>query len=166
MQPSVETRPSVAATTSERLFRLLRSIILSPEIDHFSLIDENDLTVSQVRATMTLACADPEPLSGARLAERLGISAPAMSRTLDGLVQKGFVERTESSADRRVRLLNITAAGRDLAEGLTALRHAQIDRFLDGLTGEQTDRLADALESLDSGHALGANVPAGREDRA
>lgn len=153
MQPSAQAYAPAAERTSERLFRLLRSIVLSPGTDHFSLVEENDLTVSQVRATMTLACADPEPLSAARLAERLGISAPAMSRTLDGLVQKGFVKRTESNADRRVRPLNITAAGRELAEGLTALRRAQIDRFLEGLASEQTALLSAALEAIDEEHS-------------
>ena len=151
MQPSAAATPTAPtpADSGERLYKLLRSITMSPGIDHFRLIEDNDLTVSQVRATMSLACADPEPLSGARLAEQLGVSAPAMSRALDGLVQKGFVERTESSADRRVRLLTITDAGRELAEGLTTLRRAQIDRFLESLGPDRAAALAAALDVLD-----------------
>ena len=82
---------------------------------------------------MVLACSDPEPLAGGEIAERIGVSPAAVSRALDGLVQKGFAERRESTDDRRVRLVTITGPGRDLAEDLITLRRAQIDRFLDSL---------------------------------
>jgi len=50
----------------------MRAIMLTPEDDHFKAIEENDLTVSQVRALVMLACDDPEPISGGRIAERIG----------------------------------------------------------------------------------------------
>ena len=39
-----------------------------------------------------LACSDPEPLAGGQIAERIGVSPAAVSRALDGLVQKGFAD--------------------------------------------------------------------------
>lgn len=135
---------------SEQLFTLLRRLTLDPEGDNFRAIEEHDLTVSQVRALVLLACSDPEPLAGGRIAERLGVSPAAISRALDGLVRQGFVVRTESPVDRRVRLVAITTAGREAAEELAALRRAQLQRFVAGLDDDQRDALATALELIDT----------------
>lgn len=146
MQASSSTLP--ASALGEQLFALLRSLTLDPEADHFRAIEEHGLTVSQVRALMLLACSDPHPLPGARIAERLGVSPAAISRALEGLVQMGFADRSESAADRRVRPFAITAAGRDVADELGALRRAQLERFISGLTPEQRERLGAALDAL------------------
>ncbi|MFN8113895.1 MAG: MarR family transcriptional regulator [Solirubrobacterales bacterium] len=147
MQASTGTTPA-AATTGDLVYGLMRAIMLTPEEDRFKAIEENDLTVSQVRALVTLACADPEPVSGGRIAERIGASPAAVSRALDGLVQKGFVTRRESTTDRRVRLFAMTAPGLELTDDLVALRRAQIDGFLNTLTPAERDRIHDALAPL------------------
>ena len=146
MQASSSTTGN--ATTGDLVYGLMRAIMLTPEEDRFKAIEENDLTVSQVRALVTLACADPEPVSGGRIAERIGASPAAVSRALDGLVQKGFVTRRESTADRRVRLFAMTAPGLELADDLVALRRAQIDGFLNTLTPAERERVHDALVPL------------------
>lgn len=144
-----DTGSAAQATISEGLFTLLRRLTLDPEADHFRAIEEHDLTVSQVRALLVLACSDPDPLPGGQIAERLGISPAAISRALDGLVRGGFLVRTESPADRRVRLLAITDSGRAVAEELSALRRAQLERFVAALDDDQREALGAALASID-----------------
>jgi len=122
--------------------------MLNPEADHLRAVDELELTLTQVRALHMLACTDPEALPGGQVAERLGISAAATSRALDGLVTKGFLVRAESAADRRVRPFAITAAGRDAAERLTALKRAQLERFVAELEPDQREALSRALDDL------------------
>lgn len=140
-----------ASALSERLFTLLRRLTLDPSgADHFRAIEEHDLTISQVRALLLLACTDPEPLPGGRIAERLGISPAAISRALDGLVRSGLLERGESDRDRRVRPFAITATGRAVAEELAALRRAQLDRFVATLDEGQRELLGAALAALDN----------------
>ncbi len=138
------------------VYDLVRAIMLTPEDDHFRVIEENDLTVSQVRATVMLACSDPEPIAGGRIAERLGASPAAVSRALEGLVQRGFVSRRESEEDRRVRLFSITDPGRELAGDLVALRRAQIDRFLEAVEPEGRAAIAAALAPLAASGLLAA----------
>jgi DNA-binding MarR family transcriptional regulator len=147
VQTSTETS-TATATTGDLVYGLMRAIMLTPEEDRYAAIEENDLTVSQVRALVTLACADPDPVSGGRIAERIGASPAAVSRALDGLVQKGFVTRRESTTDRRVRLFGVTGPGLELADDLVALRRAQIDSFLTTLTPAERDRIHDALAPL------------------
>lgn len=147
MQASLDTTTTPPAV-GDLVHGLMRAILLTPEADRFRVIEDNDLTVTQVRAVVMLACSDPEPLAGGRIAERIGASPAAVSRALDGLVQKGFVIRSESEEDRRVRPFSITEEGRGLAGDLVALRRAQIDRFLDTLDAGRRDRLRDALAPL------------------
>lgn len=136
------------AAVGDLIYALMRAIMLTPEEDRFRVIEENDLTVTQVRAIVMLACSDPEPLAGGRIAGRVGASPAAVSRALDGLVQKGFVTRRECEQDRRVRLFSITNPGRELAGDLVALRRAQIDRFLATLAVADRERVATALAPL------------------
>lgn len=156
MQRSSEA-PAAAITpaVADLVYALVRAVLLTPEDDRFGVIEENDLTVTQVRATMKLACADPAPLAGGQVAERIGASPAAVSRALEGLVRKGLVSRRESEEDRRVRLFSITDRGRELADDLVALRRAQIDRYLDTLDAEQRDRIGVALAPLVAEGALG-----------
>ena len=143
--------PTTRTRLGEQLFDLFRRLTLDPEADHLRAVDELELTLSQVRAIHMLECSDPEPLSGGRVAERLGISPAATSRALDGLVNKGFLVRTESDEDRRVRLFAITAAGRAAAERLAALKRAQLERFVAGLEPGQREALSAALDELATG---------------
>ena len=143
--------PTARTRLGQQLFDLFRRLTLDPEADHLRAVDELDLTLSQVRAIHTLACSDPEPLSGGRIAERLGISPAATSRALDGLVNKGILVRTESAEDRRVRLFAITPDGRAAAERLAALKRAQLERFVAGLEPGQREALSAALDEIATG---------------
>ncbi len=70
------------------------------------------------------------------LADRLGIEAPSLVRSLDQLVEAGFVERREDAADRRAKTLHLTDAG--------AAACAQIETALLALRATLYDGVADA----------------------
>lgn len=55
------------------------------------------------------------------LAQYSGVSPSAMTRLLDGLVRKEWIERTHAKGDRRKVLIQLTPAGRAEAERLRAL---------------------------------------------
>lgn len=81
------------------------------------------LTVNQFSMLTTLILAGP--LSVAELAEHLGIDRTTLTRNLAVGEKNGFVE-TVTGDDRRVRLVEITRAGRALADqALPAWREAQ-----------------------------------------
>jgi DtxR family Mn-dependent transcriptional regulator len=85
----------------------------------------------------------------ARLVERLGLSAPAVSETVGRLVDSGFAELLDD------RTLRLTAKGRELA--ITVVRrHRLAERLLVdviGLEWEKAHREADRWE-----HAISADV--------
>ena len=67
------------------------------------------VSLSQCHALVELAESEMS-LSG--LAAALDLDPSTLSRTVDGLVRAGFVERSEDAADRRSLRLTLTAAGR------------------------------------------------------
>jgi len=67
------------------------------------------VTLSQCHALLELAESEMS-LSG--LAAALDLDPSTLSRTVDGLVRAGFVERAEDATDRRSLRLTLTAAGR------------------------------------------------------
>ena len=71
---------------------------------------------------LVLVASNPQ-VNQKQLGESLDVSAPNMAITLDRMVDKGWVERVRSTADRRAQLIHLTAQGRRLverAEGVAA----------------------------------------------
>ena len=60
----------------------------------FALIAELGLSLTQVK-TLHLLNEQDDPLSVGEVSEQLGVSVPAASRTVDGLLRKGWLERRE-----------------------------------------------------------------------
>jgi DNA-binding MarR family transcriptional regulator len=56
--------------------------------------------------------AQDQPCSQAHLADRMGVSPPAMLALLDSLEAAGLVARTRSELDRRVQQISLTGPGR------------------------------------------------------
>ena len=75
------------------------------------------------------------------VAGRLGMSLPAMSRALDGLVHRGFVERRESDRDRRAKLVRLLPAGRAALDTIERSRVSLIEEFTAALSDEERARL-------------------------
>ena len=76
------------------------------------------MTPSRMTALAVLA-AEEEPLRMGELAARLGISAPTVSRLVDHLAERGFLERVADEDDHRATRVCLSPAGRD---GLAAVR--------------------------------------------
>lgn len=70
---------------------------------------QHDLSVPQFR---TLAYLSRHPGSSlSAVAEHIGLTLPTMSVLIEGLVQRGLVDRTPDARDRRRVLLRLTAEG-------------------------------------------------------
>jgi DNA-binding MarR family transcriptional regulator len=134
-----------AITTDLRV--LMKHLLGSSSRDFFAAVEQAGLTLTQVKCLHLLGDAD-EPLPLSRLSESIGLSGPAISRAVDGLVQRGEVRRTEDPRDRRSKLLTVSARGRRTLERFVALRFAGVKRFVEGLTDEERHALAAAIGPL------------------
>lgn len=86
------------------------------------------LTVPQFRTLVFIHHHEGTCLS--RAADHVGLSRPAMSKLIDGLVRSRHVERRTAPGDRRRVRLELTARGRDL---LSAAFRRALGRIAAGL---------------------------------
>ena len=118
------------------------------------------LTLAQYLALRALE--DQAP--GAReLAQRTGVSGPAVSQLLSGLVDRELVERAEAAGDRRRQQLALSAAGTRALASANRLLRKELGSLLDDLPRPEADALARALphvEALLSGTAPPRRPPA------
>ncbi len=77
------------------------------------------------------------PLSMTHLAEALDVSVASVTGIVDRLEQRGFVERRRGQGDRRVILVQRTAAGEAVFSDLAAHRRERLTRLLAEFTDEE-----------------------------
>lgn len=129
---------------AEDLFALLVFVLKSSGQDMFRAMGELELSVTQWKLLHVLDAADGDR-SLKPLGEHLGLSLPAVSRAVDGLHQRGLVERQEDEQDRRMKRVRIAAPGRDLVRRLAETRLNFLEQFAGTLSEPQRRRLAAAL---------------------
>jgi DNA-binding MarR family transcriptional regulator len=146
----VETTPEVRGTAA-RIAALVSHIFLFDQGQQLRAIEESGLTMAQCKALLALAgpgqSAEPRQIN--EIAERLGLSLPAMSRAVDGLVRKRLITRVEDEEDRRVRRIAIAAKGEELVSELVSMRLAGLEAFASTLSAAQRRKLDAAIDSLD-----------------
>ena len=111
--------------------------------DLFKVVDELGSSFSQVKMLFLLE--DGGEHSVSEIAGHLGLSLPAASRAVDGLIQRDFVTRRECAADRRSRLVALAPRGREIVDRLTRARMAALETFAAELTADERDALLAAL---------------------
>ena len=79
-----------------------------------------DLTPQQYNVLRLLQASHPVPMPTLAVAERLVSKAPDITRMLDKLVERGWVERTRSASDRRTVLVGILPQGEELLSRIAA----------------------------------------------
>jgi DNA-binding MarR family transcriptional regulator len=111
------------------------------------VITELDISITQMKTLHALdECADE--VSVKELADRLGLSLPGASRMVDGLLRRGWLERREDPADRRMKRVGITPDGRKVIDRIETARLAGLENYAASLTPEQRARLSSALSDL------------------
>jgi len=115
--------------------------------DFYRAVGELELSISQIRI-LHLLTGPTETASLKAIADEVGLSMPAVSRSVDSLVQRGLVTRTEDPKDRRHKAVRATDEARRLADRLIELRVAGITDFVRTLSAEQRRDLAAALTPI------------------
>ena len=82
------------------------------------------------------------------LAETLRIAPRSATEVVDGLVQRGLVERAPDPADRRAVIVRPTSAGERVRAEVDAARAADSRAYFDQLPAEDRAALARMLRAL------------------
>lgn len=104
------------------------------------------VSVPQFRVLTYLNRTEGASLSA--VADRVGLSLPAMSRLIDGLVARDLVQREESPDDRRRVTLRLTNLGRDLVRTARAGAQMRLAEALSTLAPSHRSDVATAMQRL------------------
>ncbi|WP_341715742.1 MarR family transcriptional regulator [Micromonospora sp. FIMYZ51] len=101
------------------------------------------------RGYQVLTAADREPpRNQGAIAEELGIDRTVLTYLIDDLEQDGLVVRRPDPADRRSRLVTLTAAGREAASRRRETLRTVESHLLQPLTAQQAAALRDLLRRV------------------
>ncbi|MCA1818735.1 MAG: MarR family winged helix-turn-helix transcriptional regulator [Thermoplasmatota archaeon] len=105
-----------------------------------------DITMAQFRTLIRLKTQPGCSLTD--LADDIGVSPPAVSKLIDGLVERGLVERSVQADDRRRIGLVVSPAGLRALALLRAAVQARVAARLADLAPEERRTLHDALQRV------------------
>jgi DNA-binding MarR family transcriptional regulator len=129
------------------MYALASYLMRTANVGTFETIAELDLSFTQLKALCALE-SDEREHSVKELAEALGVSLPAMSRAVDGLFERGFVDRREDRLDRRIKRVALTEAGRTVPRALNEARLSALQELMSSLEPDEAQALGTALELI------------------
>lgn len=83
-----------------------------------------------------------------RLAEMLDVSLSNGTGLIDRVEERGFVERIRVPSDRRMVMVRLTSAGREMLDEIETVREQILRRVLDKLDRAQLSGVAKAMADL------------------
>ena len=146
MQASTATKID-SDTLARDLGLFLKRVLFSNNREFFGALQEAGISFTQLKCLGVLREADA-PLSLGALSDELALSPAAISRAVDGLVQRGELKREEDPGDRRSKIVSLTARGRATYDRILAVRLAGLKNFIEELEPQERDALGSALHPI------------------
>lgn len=148
-----ETSPEDLNTTERCTWTSLRSMVavVDRAIDH-DLVKAVGLPQSYLHILCTLASAPAGAMRMNEIADANGLSGSRVSHAASRLEERGLVQRTRRSQDRRVITLEITSSGRTaLTEASGHLAVSARKHLLSRLSAVQRDQLMSIADTVAGG---------------
>ena len=82
------------------------------------------------------------------LSEVMEVTKPAISKMLNVLEDKGYIERQQDSKDRRAVYVTLTENGQGVREESMKIVRQAVNRIIQQMGDQAADRLIDALQDL------------------
>jgi DNA-binding MarR family transcriptional regulator len=136
---SAAERGDAARELLQVTMRLMRSV--AKEIRH----SPDQLAPGQMAALFRISY---EPRTLSDLARHLGVSLPTVSKSIDVLVGREWVERWVDAHDRRQTMLRLTPQGRRVTVDMRRQSERHVAALLAPLTAPQCRRLLAAIAPL------------------
>ena len=129
-------------------FNLLKTVSWAEELIK-EVLKPFNLTHAQLNALYILYENDPAPVSANELKERILVSNPDVTRLLDRLVVKGYVQRDTCPDNRRKIDIALTEPGKKLfLEAHLAAKGALGDFFEQQITTDEANELRRILHKI------------------
>ncbi len=137
--------------TLPRMFRTLKQRLRNSALE----TPYKDMGEQQIGVLYALTRGN---LLTSELAKRFDVTNPTITRTVDGLVERGYVERQPDATDRRKIYLRLTPQGTQVGEFAHTLFRTALSNLLSSLSDDQLYDIA-----LGCGH-IGTLLPEGLYD--
>ncbi|MGA2821231.1 MAG: MarR family transcriptional regulator [Anaerolineales bacterium] len=131
---------------SEVLHEWVKVFMQRSMSDFKRFMDETELSSSQMNVLMRLHFGGKSDVTD--IAAGMGVTNAAASQTVDRLVQRKLLERTEDPIDRRFKQITLTAQGQTLVERSFEARRRWMDEMSRVLSLQQQEEIAAALAVL------------------
>lgn len=89
-----------------------------------------------------------QPLSQSELVQRLGLEKSSISRLVQILANRGWIERSRSPTDRRLVQIVLSSAGQKAAQALSEARKQKFERVLACIPMERQQAVSEAITIL------------------
>lgn len=114
------------------------------DFNHFART--SGLSMLQLMVMVHLFHRGPQEVTA--FAEIMQVSPAGASQMVERLVHEGMVERQSATADRRVRVVHLTNAGREVVEAGIAARREWFRLLVAGIPARKRAVVVEALEVL------------------
>ena len=118
-------------------------------------LKDSGLGESEFRILEALLHKGPMPVN--TIGPKVFLTPGSISVAVDRLLKRGLVTRTNSSEDRRIRVVDLTPAGKRLIEQVFAAHARQVDRLAEVLSPKERRQMARGLKAFGkaAGHVHG-----------
>jgi len=109
-------------------------------------LKDSGLGESEFRILEALLHKGPMPVN--TIGPKVFLTPGSISVAVDRLLKRGLVTRTNSSEDRRVRVVDLTTSGRKLIEQVFTAHARQVDRLAEVLSPKERRQIARGLKAF------------------
>lgn len=110
---------------------------------------EDRMTIPQFRALQAIYHRGAEGALNLELARQLGVAAPSMTAMIDGLVDRGLVDRSVDPENRRQVNIVLTLRGQERYRTISSAINERLALGLDMLSLPEQEVLLNAMANLD-----------------
>jgi DNA-binding MarR family transcriptional regulator len=82
------------------------------------------------------------------IAKELCVSMPYLTSLADKMVERGYIERTQSKEDRRIIVIKLTARGKKVYNKLDAIVHKYLEKKFNKLTISELQAFEKILQKV------------------
>lgn len=128
--------------------------LLSETFDSVMRIEERSLdnrltqglTINEIHTLVAVGMYEQNCMS--EVASRMGVTLATLTKVVNKLVSKGYIERARDESDRRKVLLSLTKRGREVVRVHDMFHRRMIDEALGDLSEEEEIVLASSLTKI------------------
>jgi len=120
------------------------------DVEERSLINDEfaDITINDMHVIEAIGNGESKPSSV--VAKKLDVTMGTLTKSIDGLVRKGYVKRDRSEEDKRVVLLSLLEKGVKAFEHHAHFHEEMVKAVMDQLDPDETKVLEKSLGKLQS----------------